>query len=490
MTAALIIALLAVPPEVLWTAFPDRAFLGVASPGDVNGNGTQDLVVCPDYEYTSGLYCADGLTGEILWENETVPGVENRLCISGVPDIDGDGIGDLAVGTGPGTDSLSASVLAVSGGDGEVIWATDAYHSAYATAYTQADSGGVPVIHATTGYSGTFYFLALDGANGDTIWVEYGLGTQDEEIFRTSDFSGNGWEEMGYVIDRGTVFNGQCVMRDGLTGGTVYMTYNCYDARMDVCDTPPDFMMVVGHWGLEHELFMKSMTTGDTVYALNGPHVETQNLRFAHDVTGGHLDFPVVMGWDKRDMKLLSGMNGTHGIEPYTFPYVIKDVTAFQATDTTWKMAVLTSLGFHVAEPEIHDPDPGPDCSLPTSGNDLCMIQSDAYATPLAGVALTGSGPGLCAITTSEEVGVEERPRRPAGSHLRLLRNPGMGGISLEVSRTSPHAVVLDVTGRRVAEIEPADNERVFLELPPGVYLIVDDRKGSLLARAVVLPAR
>jgi len=47
--------------------------------------------------------------------------------------------------------------------------------------------------------------------------------------------------------------------------------------------------------------------------------------------------------------------------------------------------------------------------------------------------------------------------------------------------------VILDLTGRQVAEISPSE-AAALIELPPGVYHVMEMEQPSSTARAVVLP--
>ena len=103
----IIISLLSAPPSMVWTALPETDLLAVETVADVNGNGTEDVVASPHFSSGSGLYCVDGFTGETLWTNPEVPGVRSRICLCSVPDLNGDGIRDLAISTGESPVSLS-----------------------------------------------------------------------------------------------------------------------------------------------------------------------------------------------------------------------------------------------------------------------------------------------------------------------------------------------------------------------------------------------
>jgi len=487
MYSILLLTSICTTPCVLWTALPDQDIVAVACPGDVNGNGTADVVAAARYD-AGGLWCLDGRTGATLWFAD-LPGVCWRDCLCAVPDLDGDLIGDVAVGACDGKPPCQGRVLAVSGADGHVIWDSpnDTYGTVYAVASSPGPVGELPVIHASVLVDVWVTFLTLDGADGDTLWSVTDA-TLDPWIHTMADFSGNGWGEMGYSRDRGSVDAGRCSIYDSLTGTLLYQAYTCYYGRMDICDTPSP-LIAVGQWGgMSADLRLISMPSGTTLYEHDEYEVIYNCIRFVRDVQGGTLPFPVLMGWEGSEMNLICGITGIVG-DKYVFPSNLVEMAPFQTRIYDWELAVLANETFHAVVPSLDAPDTGPSCPLPegATGKDLCLMQSDCYPTPLAGIALSGSGPGLCAVVTSWPEGIEGEESPSSDHWVHLLANPGCGGIHLQVGRGNGRAIVLDITGREVAGVGPVQSGTVFLPLPPGVYFVVDGESGAPLFRAVVI---
>lgn len=94
--------------NLLWTELQTSTF-DVEAIADVNSDGYQDIAATSGY----CLYLLDGRTGEQIWRFETE---DNLWQVSILPDIDGDGIEDLAVGAQTGF------VYVLSGEKGNLIW--------------------------------------------------------------------------------------------------------------------------------------------------------------------------------------------------------------------------------------------------------------------------------------------------------------------------------------------------------------------------------
>jgi len=487
----IIISLLSAPPSIVWTALPETDLLAVETVSDVNGNGTEDVVASPHFGSGSGLYCVDGLTGETLWTNPEVPGVRSRICLCSVPDLNGDGIRDLAVSTGESSGQYGASVLGVSGWDGSVIWATDCSpHEILSASYSRADSGGAPIVHAFSMKDGSsYYFLGLDGADGDTLWTRWEV-TTDPGLHPVSDISGNGWGDLGISVDRGSVTSGWARVIDGINGLLRYETYTCYFGRMDVCDTPEP-IIAVGHEGLgDEELRLETVPAGDTLYLIPPNTVATEYLQFADSVQGGELPFPVLMGWDDSELSLVCGYDGLYGTA-CLFDQPIQVIRPYQSSDTGWTMAVLTLDALHLTEPALFSPQPGPSVGFGAAdAGDLCLAVSEPYPTPLACVAFSGFMQGLRGVSTSWPESVEEGEAGYRGMPVSLTSNPAAGGIGLRCGTASASLVVFDLCGRRVAGLSMSQGEEAFVALPPGVYLVAGEEASGGVLRAAVLPAR
>ncbi len=67
-----------------------------------------------------------------------------------------------------------------------------------------------------------------------------------------------------------------------------------------------------------------------------------------------------------------------------------------------------------------------------------------------------------------------------------LMSVPGIGYLDI-LGQIPSDIAILDITGRMVERISINTGERVFVQLTPGVYHIVDLNSGAFLCRASVV---
>ena len=471
------------PVDIYWTSLPSGNINSVECAGDVNGDGTEDCFAGSCEGTSMGVYCLNGLNGETIWHNSSIPGPFLSGCLRTAGDIDLDGTQDLAIGNG-----INPAITLLSGADGSIIW------SALQTnpiVYIERCSGPAPgdaVVLATTnsGY-GNCTFFALNGTDGSFLWNSPSSSTQDEWIKVTvGDVSGNGWSEMGYSVDRGSVMNGYVCVRDGYTGVLLHGASNCYFGTMDICDTPLP-CVAVSSFGWDPVMFAEDMIIGTTVWSSNDDNLSFSNLTYVPDLSIPGYEYPEIIGWGSNLAVLLSGDTGNY-YDWYVFSNNIVTLDVYQEEDT-WKLAALTASTLYCPDLASISPPVEPFVCLPgTPGTDFCFLNSDLFTAPLICVGINGTGPGACAIRSTWQVENDQTVdlQLSSATHVRIVSIPSQGGISLEILSDSK-VQILDLSGRRVAGDLLSAGEKSFFQLPPGVYIVIDETLGCPVGKATVL---
>ncbi len=471
---------LASPPAVLWTAGEGAFATNVENIGDINGNGTEDIAVT--LNGPAGLICVDGLTGETLWSSTAVQIVPSTGAMTAIPDVDGDGCSDIALGMNEGT------AATISGVDGTLIWERDTPTPVWAVSCSESPPGLPPIVHFTyyelNGYT---FFLALDGASGDSLWC-YQTWTDDMRLPVIPDINGNGWGEVVVCHDRGYAYSGFNEVIDGYTMEQLCYANTIYFGSADATDTPVPILGTYS-WGQDCPISAKNILTGDTLYAVGEENFDADTLSFIDGICGGTVPFPVLAAWSGTSkLSLIGGMSGEY-LEEVTYSSGVVLPLGYQESESVWKLAVLTGERLYISEPTSAGIMPGASCALPAQqGNDICLIQSQEYPCPIAAVSmLSASGPAICGIALSWPEGTGEYTNSLLPSSGLLLQNPCAGGVLVSVDAAPSGIVILDLTGRQVTEIPSAD-ATAFIELPPGIYHVMALQQPFSSVRAVVLP--
>ena len=480
----LALILLMTTPSVEWTALPSGGMVDVECAGDLNGDGTDDLFAASVEGYT-GVFCLDGLTGDVIWWNDHVTGVYGTGCMRTIDDIDTDGYYDLVLGT-----SSPPAIRTLSGLTGNVVWdCPQTYPVHYVEQARNISSNEVAILVSVDLNYENHIFYALNGHSGAPIWSTGVISTLDEWIRITeSDVSGNGWSEMGYSVDRSSVMNGGAVARDGYTGQTLCTQSTCYFGTMDICSGLYP-CLAVSSFGWNPVMLVKSLTTGSVVWESDDEDLFYQNLDFISNITGIYTPYREILGWYGNELLLIRGDDGFYE-DTYEFPNSIRMVDCYIDEDEQWRLAALTSSTFYCPYLVFSSPSVEPSVTLPgNAGYDMCFLRSDAYATPLVAVAMRGtSAPGICVLSTSTSLAISPESGSSFNqfSQVRLLSNPCWIGITL-IGEEDGDILVTDITGRVIDVFSITRGEQVFKPLPVGVYMILDHNSGMLLHRAVVL---
>ncbi len=479
---ALLLAIISGPQGILWTAFPEGCFTAVQCAGDVNGDGTGDIFTASLESMGVGIHCLDGLTGAVIWSNQSALGVAGPGCLRTVGDVNLDGVPEVAAGQ-----AGSPRVFLLCGATGAQIWSSPQDKVVqYVEGIVGPEPGDVVVLAMKDAVSSSGGIFALDGQSGQELWFQWAGSTQDAWIKVTeTDISGNGWSEMGYSIDRGSVWNGSVMVMDGYTGELLCGQSTCYFGTMDICDSPVP-SLAVSHFGYLPGTWMVDIPGEEPVWDTGEEEFCFPNLNFIGNVTGSYSPRADLLCYGSLHIYLISGDNGYHD-DGYPLSAVATD--CFH-DGSQWRLAALTAGTFNAPPLVFSSPATTPQTQLPNSpGSSMCLFESDQYPTPLVAVAMAGTtGPGICVIHTSWPVangGTYSEPV-PAQVPVSLVECPGRGFLTAQ-GIAGGEAVILDSAGRVVGKVMLRPGEREAFHLPPGVYLLVDSSTGVLLQRGVVL---
>jgi outer membrane protein assembly factor BamB len=140
---------------------------------DVDGDLHDDVIAVSENDT---LYCFSGISGESIWRFARDPCYVERGLIS-VPDLDGDTVADVILGTVWGT----RSVFAISGVDGSVIWQYDTHEYGqggwiYEVAVMEDITGdNIVEVLASAGGPDAVRAYLFNGATGAKIWEDSAL---------------------------------------------------------------------------------------------------------------------------------------------------------------------------------------------------------------------------------------------------------------------------------------------------------------------------
>ena len=155
---------------------------------DVDGDDHDDVITVSENDT---LYCFSGVSGSVVWRFAADPCYVERGLIS-VPDLDGDSVADVVLGTIWGT----RSVFAISGADGGVIWQYDTHEYGdggwiYEVAMMDDMNGDTIVdILATAGGPDAERVYLFNGATGAKLW-EYPAGYACYAVRAIDDITGD-----------------------------------------------------------------------------------------------------------------------------------------------------------------------------------------------------------------------------------------------------------------------------------------------------------
>ncbi|MCB1034820.1 MAG: PQQ-like beta-propeller repeat protein, partial [Acidobacteria bacterium] len=267
--------------QLFFMTGPDNSPV-VRSLPDMNGDGIGEVLVGIDESGVDNVFCLDGTSSgaaTVVWSLETMDGVSGGspygdLSLSVVPDTDGNGLADVLAGTAWG----GRTAYRLDGGSGEIQWRFDTY--------LEADSGWV--------YSLT---EVGDITNDGKPEVAFGAGSDNDRV---------------YLVDGASDATGQAAVR---------WRYLAPDAVLSVVgpgdldgDGEGDVVAAVGDFGDVIVALSGSTTNPNGTVIWQFPSPETPfALEVLPDITGDGVAEILAAVWVNNGsaVRALNGATGT-----------------------------------------------------------------------------------------------------------------------------------------------------------------------------------
>jgi outer membrane protein assembly factor BamB len=220
--------------SMIWKLQTPDAVYAVARIGDVNGNGTTDVLVATGDTYGEYTYCVDGGSSGIagyIWRYHVD---DSSYCVTGIEDVNGDLIPDAIIGV---WDS-ARSVICASGADGSQIWthAIGTYVMRVVPIQDLNDDGKMEVLVASwdnaiiclDGRTGNEYWNVPTGStNGGDVWTLWTLDDVDYDGY--DDVIAGSFDLRAYCVSGRT----GTVLWDYTVGNRVYSVRGIPDVNGD-----------------------------------------------------------------------------------------------------------------------------------------------------------------------------------------------------------------------------------------------------------------
>lgn len=317
-------------PELIWRAAGIENVVCLEAIEDIDGDGGPDIVF-ESYDagapQTDHLICIRGASsglGEVLWGTRPPGGPSSSggygdNCLRIAPDITGDGVQDVLLGTAWG--GRSAYVLDGTEGD-NIWWHFDTYYNSppyppesgwvYAIdALADFTGDGVPeVAFGCGGYNHSTYMM--DGATGSVLWRHY-TGAPFYDVRAIGDVNGDGADDL--VATTGDSYPYlYCYSGPGQGGNPQILWSLAYpNTVMSLvpvasinADAIPD--LVTACW--DGHVRCHDGATGGELWMSPYLAVVVQRVALVGDVNGDEIDDLIAGLWTNK-VSLVSGADGT-----------------------------------------------------------------------------------------------------------------------------------------------------------------------------------
>ena len=185
---------------------------------DVDSDDHADVIAVSENDT---LYCLSGMSGAPIWRFVADPCYVERGLIS-VPDLDGDSIADVVLGTIWGT----RSVFAIAGATGDTIWQYDTHEYGQGgwvyevSQMIDIDGDSVVDILASAGGPDATRVYLFSGATGDKIW-EYNAGYACFGVREVGDLDGDSIPDVAVSTGNSVPSAYRAVFLNGANGDSI-----------------------------------------------------------------------------------------------------------------------------------------------------------------------------------------------------------------------------------------------------------------------------
>ncbi len=340
--------------ETAWDQFSSS----VASAGDINNDGYDDIIIGAPFNSAEGtwagrVYVFSGLTGDTLYEYKNAS-ADDRLgfCVASAGDVNSDGWDDIifSAPTNDGTGANAGRAYVVSGQTGDTLYVFSGEQANDQLGISVASAGDVNNDNFDDVIIGAYRNDAngidagrayiFSGQTGDTLYIFGGEAADDRfgtSVASAGDVNNDGFGDViiGSVYNDGTGSNaGRAYVFSGQTGGSLYVFSG--EAADDNFGFPVTSAGDVNRDGFDDLIigadyndgsgidagraYVFSGQTGDTLYVFGGESAEDHfgfPVSSAGDVdSDGYADLMIgatandAAGQDAGRVYLFSGRNG------------------------------------------------------------------------------------------------------------------------------------------------------------------------------------
>jgi outer membrane protein assembly factor BamB len=351
--------------DSLWvstTAYGTWGNKGLAGAPDLNGDGVDDVILGTVGTYIPpGRSCIaiNGATGENLWvfgfgqERGWCYSVRPFLAPDGSPvDLDHDGFAEVLAGVGGTTNDSRGTAIAISGNTGDSIWAfRPDYDGCQSLApFADINSDSVPDVLVGAGGNGTDNRAFCVSGSDGSLLWQFETNGSVSDIERIADVNGSGFDD---VICGGWGYSVYCL--EGLTGDSLWATGlgtgNTVMELLPIRDVNADGKADVVVGSWASQVHVLSGADGSILWSGTLAN-DVWSVDTLADVTGDGV--PEVVGGCLGDgsgvVKVFSGADGSP-LWYYNFTERVYDVTGMPDLNADGKSDVVVAL-----QDQGHDP--------------------------------------------------------------------------------------------------------------------------------------